>query len=70
MEGLRFIEPVYIGDTIHLKLTCKRKTEKEPREDEPPQGVVEWAVEIFNQNDVVVATYTILTLVAKKHMMV
>lgn len=66
MENLRFIEPVYIGDTIHLKLTCKRKTEKEPREDEPPQGVVEWAVEIYNQNDVVVASYTILTLVARK----
>jgi oxepin-CoA hydrolase/3-oxo-5,6-dehydrosuberyl-CoA semialdehyde dehydrogenase len=66
MENLRFIEPVYIGDTIYLNLTCKRKTEKEPREDEPPQGVVEWAVEIFNQNDIVVASYTILTLVAKK----
>ncbi len=66
MENLRFIEPVYIGDTIHLKLTCKQKTAKEPREDEPLNGVVEWAVEIFNQDDVVVATYSILTLVACK----
>ena len=66
MENLRFIEPVYIGDTIHLKITCKQKTAKEPREDEPLNGVVEWAVEIFNQDEVVVATYSILTLVACK----
>ncbi len=66
MENLRFIEPVYIGDTIHLKITCKRKTEKEPREDEPLNGVVEWHVDVFNQEDVVVATYDILTLVAKR----
>lgn len=67
MDELRFIEPVYIGDTIYLNLTCKRKTQKEKREDEPRQGVVEWHVEIFNQEDVMVAVYTILTLVACKH---
>ncbi|MGH1362830.1 MAG: phenylacetic acid degradation bifunctional protein PaaZ [Calditrichia bacterium] len=66
MEKLRFIEPTYIGDTIHLKITCMRKTEKEPREEEPRQGVVEWFVEIYNQDNVVVANYVILTLVAKK----
>ncbi len=66
LENLRFIEPVYIGDTIHLKLTCKRKTAKEPREDEPPNGVVEWHVDVFNQENVVVATYDILTLVARQ----
>ena len=66
MDNLRFVEPVYIGDTIHLKLTCKRKTLKEPREDEPRQGEVEWDVEVFNQENVSVAVYTILTLVACK----
>ena len=66
MDNLRFVEPVYIGDTIHLKLTCKRKTLKEPREEEPRQGVVEWDVEVFNQENVSVAVYTILTLVACK----
>ena len=40
--------------------------EKEPREGEPVQGVVEWDVEIYNQDDVMVATYQILTLVAKR----
>ncbi len=67
LENLRFIEPVYIGDTIHLTLTCKRKTAKEPREDEPLNGVVEWHVDVYNQESVVVATYDILTLVAMKN---
>lgn len=66
LDNLRFLQPVYIGDTIHLKLTCKRKTAKEPKEGEPLNGVVEWAVEVFNQNNETVATYTVLTLVARK----
>lgn len=66
MDNLRFVEPVYIGDTIYLNLTCKRKTAKEPREGEPLQGIVEWAIAVFNQNDTLVATYTILTLVERQ----
>ncbi len=66
MDSLRFIEPVYIGDTIYVKLTCKQKTAKEKREDEVLQGVVAWDVEIMNQEEVLVATYTILTLVQRK----
>ncbi|RMG45301.1 MAG: phenylacetic acid degradation bifunctional protein PaaZ [Acidobacteria bacterium] len=63
LEGLRFIKPVYIGDTIRARLTCKRKTPKPPREGEPRQGVVAWDVEVTNQDEEVVAAYTILTLV-------
>ena len=67
LEDLRFLQPVYIGDTIWVRLTCKRKTAKEKREeDERLQGIVEWDVEVFNQNDETVATYTILTLVERK----
>ncbi len=66
LEGLRFTQPVFIGDTIYAKITCKRKTEKEKREDEKLQGVVEWYVEIFNQEDEVVALYTIFTLVERQ----
>ena len=65
LDNLRFTEPVYPGDTIQAKLTCKRKTEKEKREDEDLQGVVEWHVDVTNQEDVLVATYSILTLVAR-----
>ncbi len=65
LESLRFIEPVRLGDTIQAKLTCKRKIEKEKREGEEHQGVVEWHVDVINQDDVLVATYTILTLVRR-----
>lgn len=66
LESLRFVKPVYIGDTIRARLTCKQKTAKELREGEVPQGVVAWDVEVFNQADEPVAVYTILTLVQRK----
>lgn len=67
MENLRFIEPVKPGDTIQVRLTCKRKTVKRQRSaDEKATGVVEWAVEIFNQHQQAVALYSILTLVARQ----
>ncbi len=66
LEGLRFVKPVYIGDTIRARLTCKQKTEKEDREGQVPQGVVHWDVEVTNQDDEPVAVYTILTLVRQQ----
>jgi len=66
LEGLRFVKPVYIGDTIQARLTCKQKTAKEDREGQIPQGVVHWDVEVTNQNAEPVAVYTILTLVRRE----
>jgi len=66
LEGLRFIRPVYIGDTIRVRLTCKQKTIKDVPEDQPRQGVVAWDVEVENQAQELVATYTVLTLVRRK----
>jgi phenylacetic acid degradation protein paaN len=67
MENLRFIEPVKPGDTIQVRLTCKRKTIKRQKTaEEKPTGVVEWSVEVFNQHQQAVALYSILTLVARK----
>jgi oxepin-CoA hydrolase / 3-oxo-5,6-dehydrosuberyl-CoA semialdehyde dehydrogenase len=66
LEDLRFTKPVYIGDTIRVRVTVKQKTEKEDREGQIPQGVVHWDVEVSNQNQEPVAVYTILTLVRKK----
>jgi oxepin-CoA hydrolase/3-oxo-5,6-dehydrosuberyl-CoA semialdehyde dehydrogenase len=65
LENLRFVKPVYIGDTIQVRLTCKQKTAKEDREGEIPQGVVAWDVEVTNQAGEAVAVYTILTLVRR-----
>jgi oxepin-CoA hydrolase/3-oxo-5,6-dehydrosuberyl-CoA semialdehyde dehydrogenase len=68
LDNLRFIKPVYIGDTIQAYLTCKRKTYKEKRQPEDtPNGVVEWYVEVKNQDEEIVAVYTILTLVQRKN---
>lgn len=66
MESLRFTKPVFAGDTIQVKLTCKSKTAKETPPEGPPQGVVAWDVNVSNQENETVATYTILTLVRRK----
>jgi oxepin-CoA hydrolase/3-oxo-5,6-dehydrosuberyl-CoA semialdehyde dehydrogenase len=67
LDNLRFITPVAIGDTIRARLTCKRKVDRN-RTDEKGvgQGVVAWDVQVTNQNDELVASYDILTLVMKK----
>jgi oxepin-CoA hydrolase/3-oxo-5,6-dehydrosuberyl-CoA semialdehyde dehydrogenase len=65
LESLRFVKPVYIGDTIQAKLTCKQKTAKETPQGGIPQGVVAWDVEVTNQANEPVAVYTILTLVRR-----
>ena len=65
LENLRFVKQVNIGDSIQAKLTCKRKIARDKREGEVPQGVVEWDVEVINQNNEAVAVYTILTLVKR-----
>ena len=66
LESLRFVKPVYPGDTIKVRLTVKQKTAKETPPDGIPQGVIAWDVEVTNQNDEAVAVYTILTLVRRK----
>jgi oxepin-CoA hydrolase/3-oxo-5,6-dehydrosuberyl-CoA semialdehyde dehydrogenase len=67
LENLRFLAPVAPGDTIQAKLIVKRKTIRQKREtDKFPFGVVYWEVEVTNQDDELVADYTILTLVKRR----
>lgn len=61
LENLRFITPVSPGDSIRVTLTAKKITPRETDE----YGEVCWDAVIHNQNDEVVATYDVLTLVAK-----
>ncbi|MEJ6022155.1 phenylacetic acid degradation bifunctional protein PaaZ [Ramlibacter sp. PS4R-6] len=61
LDTLRFVKPVGIGDTIQARLTAKRKIDKKK-----DQGVVAWDVEVTNQAGELVASYDILTLVAKR----
>jgi oxepin-CoA hydrolase/3-oxo-5,6-dehydrosuberyl-CoA semialdehyde dehydrogenase len=67
LDTLRFVKPVGIGDTIQARLTCKRKTDRNRKgPDGVGQGVVAWDVEVTNQLGELVASYDILTLVAKR----
>lgn len=67
LDTLRFIKPVGIGDTIRARLTCKRKIDKQKKDaNGVGQGVVAWDVEVTNQDGELVASYDILTLVAKR----
>ena len=67
LDTLRFVKPVAIGDTIRARLTCKRKIDRNRKDAKGVgQGVVAWDVEVTNQDGDVVASYDILTLVAKK----
>ena len=67
LDTLRFVKPVGIGDTIQARLTCKRKIDRNRKDAKGVgQGVVAWDVEVTNQDGEMVASYDILTLVAKK----
>src|SRR5215469_6837847 len=62
LENLRFLTPVYPGDALTVTLTCKQIT---PRED-TDYGEVRWDASVTNQDGKPVATYDVLTLVAKR----
>lgn len=66
LDELRFTKPVYVGQTIGVKLTVKEKIAQEDREDQIPRGVVKWQVEVTDQDGEICALATILTLVKKK----
>ncbi|MFC2970244.1 phenylacetic acid degradation bifunctional protein PaaZ [Acidimangrovimonas pyrenivorans] len=61
VDNLRFLTPVYFGDSLKVRLTCK---EINPREN-ADHGEVRWDCRVTNQDDEVVAQYDVLTMVAK-----
>jgi len=68
LDTLRFVKPVGLGDSIQVRLTCKRKIDRNKKDaNGQGQGVVAWDVEVTNQDKELVASYDILTLVAKRH---
>lgn len=62
LENLRFVTPVSPGDSIRVELTAKQITPRETDE----YGEVRWDAVLKNQNDELVASYDVLTLVAKE----
>ena len=61
IDQLRFLTPVYPGDQLTVTLTCKQIS---PRDGD--YGEVRWDAEVIKQDDSVVATYDVLTMVAKE----
>ncbi|MFI6510497.1 phenylacetic acid degradation bifunctional protein PaaZ [Streptosporangium sp. NPDC050855] len=61
VDALRFLTPVKAGDTIGVTLTVKQITPRGGAD----YGEVRWDAVVTNQEDRTVATYDVLTLVAK-----
>ena len=69
IDELRFTKPVYAGDTIHIKFTCKEKIPQDAKpgeENDIPRGIVKWLVEIIDDENEQVGIGTILTMVKRK----
>ncbi|MFB4317719.1 phenylacetic acid degradation bifunctional protein PaaZ [Actinomadura sp. 21ATH] len=61
VDALRFLTPVKAGDTIDVTLTVKQITPRGGAD----YGEVRWDAVVANQEGAAVATYDVLTLVAK-----
>ena len=61
VDNLRFLTPVYFGDTLQVRLTCKEINPRASAE----HGEVRWDCQVTNQSGAVVAQYDVLTMVAK-----
>jgi oxepin-CoA hydrolase/3-oxo-5,6-dehydrosuberyl-CoA semialdehyde dehydrogenase len=59
LDRLRFTKPVAPGQSIRAVLTCASKTPRTPE-----QGEVRWDVQVLDQDDELVATYELLTMVS------
>jgi oxepin-CoA hydrolase/3-oxo-5,6-dehydrosuberyl-CoA semialdehyde dehydrogenase len=62
IDNLRFLTPVYPGDALTVTLTCKAIT---PRGDSA-HGEVRWDADVTKQDGSSVATFDVLTMVAKE----
>jgi len=61
VDKLRFVKPVFIGDTIWVRETVQGKTVKDDR-----GGIVTLLTEVVNQRDEVVLAYTGKVLIKRK----
>jgi oxepin-CoA hydrolase/3-oxo-5,6-dehydrosuberyl-CoA semialdehyde dehydrogenase len=60
VDDLRFLTPLYYGDSMRVRLACKQKTLR----GDSGYGEVRWDAEVTNQDDEIVAQYDVLTMVA------
>ncbi|HEY4061052.1 MAG TPA: MaoC/PaaZ C-terminal domain-containing protein [Puia sp.] len=62
-ERLRFVRPVFIGDTIKVSVTIKNKTEHK----KPGFGLVTESVEVYNQRSELVMICEHILMVQKRN---
>jgi acyl dehydratase len=62
-DRLRFVKPVFIGDTIHVAVSTKERRDDPKR---PRHGIVIEAGEVLNQRNEVVLVFEHLLLVEKR----
>jgi oxepin-CoA hydrolase/3-oxo-5,6-dehydrosuberyl-CoA semialdehyde dehydrogenase len=62
VDNLRFLTPVYAGDSLQVRLTCKEINPRASAE----HGEVRWDCRVTNQKGETVAQYDVLTMVAKE----
>ena len=78
IDELRFTKPVYPGNEIFVRFTCKEKIQQELKEinlEVPiikggniPRGIVKWYVEILDETEnPLIGVATILTMVKKRN---
>jgi oxepin-CoA hydrolase/3-oxo-5,6-dehydrosuberyl-CoA semialdehyde dehydrogenase len=78
IDELRFTKPVYPGNEIFVRFTCKEKIQQELKEINPdvpiikggniPRGIVKWYVEILDETEnPLIGVATILTMVKKRN---
>ncbi len=76
IDELRFTKPVYPGNSIYIRFTCKEKVAQELKEvnteiafvkgQDIPKGIVKWYVEILDETEEITGVATILTMVRMK----
>jgi len=77
IDELRFTKPVYPGNSICIRFTCKEKIAQElkevqvgtdyPKGTDIPKGIVRWLVEIIDDTNEITGVGTILTMVRMKN---
>lgn len=61
VDNMRFLKPVYFGNSLQVRLTCKEINARGNAE----HGEVRWDCRVTNEKGEVVAQYDVLTMVAK-----
>jgi acyl dehydratase len=61
LDRLRFVKPVFIGDTIRVRQRVEGRSERDDK-----SGIVTFLNEVINQNEVVVVSYTAKVLLKRR----